>query len=280
VGKKLFITTRQVVFMRENPLRQKLRACELVCGTMIKGVHNPLLVPLLADTGLDFAIVDTEHSAYSYLDVQNFALAARTRNIALLVRPPGSDYHSIAKVLDCGAEGILVPRVETPEEVAGIIAAAKYPPIGKRGYSPSGVTTGFKKDLTMAQKVQQINQEVLILLQIEKSEAVNQIEAIIQPPEIDGVIIGPADLSLSVGVPGDYDNPKLMEAITRVITACRARKIPYGIHLPDVVKLSEWKQQGMTILMYANPFQMIAADTQRFLDAIRGSSSPSPKKKK
>ncbi len=266
--------------MRENPLRQKLRGSELVCGTMIKDVNNPLLVPLLADAGLDFAIVDTEHSAYTHLDVQNFALAAHTRNIALLVRPPGSDYISIARVLDCGAEGILVPRVETPEEVAGIITAAKYPPVGNRGYSPSGVTTGYKKDLTMSQKIERINQEVLILLQIEKDAAVNQIEAILRPPEIDGVIIGPADLSLSMGMPGDYDNPKFVEAITRVIAACKTRKIPCGIHMPDIARLSNWKQQGMTILMYASPFQMITADTQRFLDAIHGSSVQAPKKKK
>ncbi len=265
--------------MRENPLRQKLRAGELVCGTMIKDVNNPLLVPLLADAGLEFAIVDTEHSAYTHLDLQNFALAAQTRNIALLVRPPGGDYLSIAKVLDCGAEGILVPRVETPEEVAGIIAAAKYPPVGNRGYSPSGVTTGYKKDLTMAQKVQQINQETLVLLQIEKTAAVDQIEAILQPNEIDGVIVGPADLSLSMGMPGDYDNLKFVDAIIRVIVACSARNIPCGIHLPDIARLIAWKQQGMTILMYASPFQMIMADTQRFLDATRGSNSLPPKKK-
>ncbi len=269
-GKKLFITTRQVVFMRENPVKGKLRAGELVCGTMIKDVHNPLLVPLLADAGLDFAIVDMEHSTYSYLDVQNFALAAQTRQIALLVRPPGSDYQSIAKLLDCGAEGILVPRVETPEEVAGIIDIVKYPPEGNRGYSPSGVTTGYKNDLTITQKVHQINQEVLILLQIEKSMAVDQIEAILQPPEIDGAVIGPADLSLSLGIPGDYDNPKQVEAIDRVLTACHARKIPCGIHLSDIAKLSVWKQHDMTILMYSNPFQMIAADILRFLGTLRG----------
>lgn len=281
MGKKnYFIISRQVIRMRENPLRLKLRAGELVCGTMIKDVHNPLLVPLLADAGLDFAIVDTEHSAYTHLDVQNFALAAQTRNIALLVRPPGGDYLSIAKVLDCGAEGILVPRVETPEEVAGIIAAAKYPPVGNRGYSPSGVTTGYKKSLTQAQKVQQINQEVLILLQIEKDAAINQIDAILRPPEIDGVIIGPADLSLSMGIPGEYDNPKFVDAITRVIAACKARNIPCGIHLPEIARLSAWKQKGITIIMYASPFQMMVSDIQRFLEAIRGSNSELLKKKK
>ena len=258
------------IFMRDNLLRVKFQAGELVLGTMIKDVYNPLLVSLLADAGLDFAIVDTEHSPYSYRDVQDFALAARSRDITLLARPPGSDYVSITKLLDCGVEGILVPRVETPEEIACIIASVKYPPAGNRGYSPSGVTTGYRKDLSMAQKIQKINKDVLILLQIERIAALTQLENIIKPPEISGVIVGPADLSLSMGIPGEYDNPKFVEAVKRVILACRTRKMPCGIHLPDIAGLASWKQQGMTILMYASPFQMILADIERFLDAIRG----------
>src|SRR5271157_6555418 len=176
--------------MQENQLKRKMVAGETVMGTMIKELQTPLLVPLLASAGLDFAIIDTEHGPFSYSDIQNFVLAAKHSSFTVLVRPPGSDYISIARALDSGAQGLMVPRVETPEEVQQIVGAAKYPPLGNRGYGPGGIVTDFQGGLSQAQKMEVINAETVLILQIEKSEAVDCIEELIAPPAVDGVIIG------------------------------------------------------------------------------------------
>ena len=108
---------------------------------MITEIRNPLLIPLLIDAGFDFAIVDMEHATFTHYELSQFVIAAKRTEFTVLARPWASDYISLAKVWDSGGQGIMVPCVETVEEVRGIIDASKYPPIGQRGYGPRGIIT-------------------------------------------------------------------------------------------------------------------------------------------
>ena len=114
----------------------------------------------------------------------------------------------------------MVPRVETVEEVRGIIDASKYPPIGQRGYGPRGIITDFAH-LSMSEKIDVINANAMIILQIEKRIAIDTISDLITPPEIDGVIIGPNDLSLSLNQPGNFTNDVFNDALQTVVDACQ-----------------------------------------------------------
>jgi 2-dehydro-3-deoxyglucarate aldolase/4-hydroxy-2-oxoheptanedioate aldolase len=255
--------------MHENLLKRKIAAGGPVIGTMIKDIESPLIIPLLASSGLDFAIVDTEHGPFSYADIQDLVLAAKGTNFTVLVRPPGSDYISIARALDNGAQGLMVPRVESPEEVQQIISACKYPPTGNRGYGPGGIITDFQGGASQAEKMDAINAETLLILQIEKGAAIDQIEEMVAPSAVDGVIIGPADLSISLGIPGDFQNPEIVSAIGRVVAACQARGIPSGIHVRDLNLLRQWQEHGMTLLMYATPFDFVQAEAKHAVAVLR-----------
>lgn len=242
--------------MIENPLFQKLASNKPIFGTMLAEIRNPLIIPLLAKTGLDFVIVDMEHGTYEYYDIVQFVLAAKSTSLAVLVRPPGKDGQMISKVLDSGALGVMVPRVETIEEVRTIIDATKYPPIGKRGYGARGIVTDFDANST-AEKITHINQQTMIWLQIESVNAINHITSLINFPEINGVVIGPADLSVSMQVPGQFQDSGLIAACEKVIAACNKQGIKSGIHLRDLNSLKIWHQKGMNILIYTTPFDLI-----------------------
>jgi 2-dehydro-3-deoxyglucarate aldolase/4-hydroxy-2-oxoheptanedioate aldolase len=255
--------------MHENPLKRKIAAGGPIIGTMLKDIQTPLIIPLLANSGLDFAIVDTEHGPFSYADIQDLVLVAKNTDFTVLVRPPGSDYISIARALDNGAQGLMVPRVETPEEVQQIISACKYPPTGNRGYGPGGIITDFQAGASQAEKMETINSETLLILQIENRTAVEQIEEMVAPPAVDGVIIGPADLSVSLGMPGDLQNSEMVAAIDRVVAACQARGIPSGIHVRDLDLLRQWQERGMTLLMYSSPLELIQSELKRSVAILR-----------
>lgn len=242
--------------MFENKLKTKLVAGETVIGTMNDEIHDPLLMPLLNRCGFDFVIHDYEHGTFALNDMVQFAQAAKSTNLTVMARPPGFDYISIAKLWDAGAQGLMVPRVETPEQVHQIIQFSKYPPMGERGYGPRGIITNYES-IQMKEKVNIINQNTLIIIQIEKKLAIENIESIIVPAEIDGVIVGPYDLSLSLGIPEEFTNPLFVKSIEKVIQACKKRGIPSGIHASNMKDLLMWKEKGMRLLMCGSTFKFI-----------------------
>jgi 2-keto-3-deoxy-L-rhamnonate aldolase RhmA len=242
--------------MLQNHLLKKISSNIPIIGTMLAEIRNPLIIPLLEKAGFDFVIVDMEHGTYSFYDVLQFVLAAKSTSLTVLVRTPGKDGQMISKVFDSGALGIMVPRVETVEEVRKIIDMTKYPPIGTRGYGPRGILTDFDS-LSTEEKISLINQETLIWLQIESHNAVQQISSLINFSEINGIVIGPADLSISMAIPGQFKNPLMIETCENVLNACLKKGIPCGIHLRDLDSLKYWKQKGMKILIYTTPFDLL-----------------------
>jgi len=254
--------------MFENKLKAKLVAGQTVIGTMNDEIHEPLLMALLNKCGFDFVIHDFEHGTFALNEMIGFIQAARSSNLTIMARPPGFDYISIAKLWDAGAQGLMVPRIETVEQVNDIIRFSKYPPQGERGYGPRGVITNFEAVKT-AEKIKIINQNTLILLQIEKKVAIENIEKLIAPGEIDGVIIGPYDLSISLGIPEDFTNELYIQSIEKVIAACKKRGIPSGIHVNNVKELLIWKEKGMKILMCGSPFKFIQDQGSEIVKTIR-----------
>ncbi len=255
--------------MFENPLKDKLDAGEHVVGTMVTEIRNPLLVPLLERAGFDFLVVDFEHGTFSHYDLLQFVLAARRSSLTVLARPPGGDYISLAKIWDAGARGILVPRVENPEQVRGIIQASKYPPFGARGYGPRGIVTFMDDSLPADQKIGIINNNSLIFLQVEKKIAVEQIDGLLAPDHINGVIIGPADLSVSLGIPGQFTSDLFCEAVELVLAACNAYQIPMGFHSGDLDLVRYWRSKGASISMYSSPWSLLAGEAKKVVEQLR-----------
>jgi 2-keto-3-deoxy-L-rhamnonate aldolase RhmA len=238
-------------------LKSKLKKGDLLVGTMISEVRNPNVAYMLAQSGFDFFIIDQEHGAYSPETLSNLIAVARGAGIAPIVRIPEIRRETILKPLDSGAAGLLVPQVNTPEQAKEILLHAKYPPAGNRGVALRRAHSLYQK-VTPAEYLKQANEETFIAVQAETPTAIENLEAITSVSGVDAVFVGPFDLSVSLGIPGETNHPQEVEAINRVVEVCRKRRIASGIHLFDLKALKMWVEKGMRFVTYSSDIALLA----------------------
>lgn len=253
--------------MRDNKVRHALKRGELVIGTMIQEVRSPAIAMMLANAGLDFMFIDMEHGPYDIAMVADIIKVARLADIVPLVRVPDGQYHLIARVLDAGAMGTMTPRVETREDVERSVAAMRYPPLGQRGYTSGKGNSDFQS-VSLVEFAQHTNENLLIVMQIERKAAIEHIDDLLSVPGVDVALIGPADLSLSLGAPGPQD-PVVQDAIQAVIDAGKRHGVATGIHLSDMEQLKRWRERGMTMLTCFNDIGFITNGARAAVNALR-----------
>jgi 2-keto-3-deoxy-L-rhamnonate aldolase RhmA len=234
--------------MRTNPVKQALKRGEAVIGTMAMEVKSPGFAQMCAAAGLDFLFIDMEHGTYSLAEAGAMIQMCRQVGVVPLVRVPDLAYHLIARVLDAGAMGVMVPRIETAEQVEAMVSYMRYPPLGVRGSGGSGRAEYGLAGGSAAEMVERLNQHTLAVAQIERKLAIENIESIAAVPGLDVCLIGPVDLSISLGIPGEMDHPLMQEAIAKVVDACTRHGIASGGHL-SADALERWWQRGMRMLM-------------------------------
>jgi 2-keto-3-deoxy-L-rhamnonate aldolase RhmA len=203
---------------------ERLRSGRRLLGTMIT-LPSPEIAEGLARCGFDWLWIDLEHSALSMRDAGALLVACAGRAHGL-VRVPSNDPVRICQVLDLGAEGVIVPQIRTAAEAAAAVAAARYPPEGRRG-AGVGRAQGF--GLRFGEYVRRANSEIAVVLQIEHIDAVEKAESILAVPGVDAALIGPYDLSGSLGLLGQVGHAEVATAMERVRKACEARDVPLGI---------------------------------------------------
>ncbi len=229
-------------------LKQKLKNNELTIGSWIM-MGNPMSVEVMALAGFEWLVIDIEHTSIDLQNAENLIRTIQANGIKALVRVSKNEEVVIKRILDMGADGIIVPMVCSREDAMQAVNYAKYPPIGKRGvglYRASKYGTGFEEYKKW------VNEELVIIAQIEHIDAVNDIDAILEVEGIDGTIIGPYDLSGSMGYPGEFDRDDVKKAVQRVLDRCEAKNIPSGFHVVDTdpAKLQVKIDQGCTFLAY------------------------------
>jgi 2-dehydro-3-deoxyglucarate aldolase/4-hydroxy-2-oxoheptanedioate aldolase len=205
--------------------RKKLDAGQLCLGAGIS-FSDPAVVESLCES-VDFVWIDLEHNPISVEALSAHLIAARAGGTAALVRVPSSDVAWIKRVLDIGAEGIIVPQVRSAEEVRGVAAACRYPPLGNRGYGPRR-PSHYGRD-GGADYIRHANEHLFVAVQIETVDALNELDAIVHVPGLDSVVIGPQDLSGSMGILGQLSNPQLMEAVAKIVRTAREAGLYVGI---------------------------------------------------
>ncbi|MDX9755108.1 MAG: aldolase/citrate lyase family protein [bacterium] len=233
--------------MQNNPMNTQLQQGQSVFGTMIRLVPDPGLVSLLANLGYDFILIDMEHSVFSLETVATLVRVARQQGLTAIVRPPVGEKPYMARLLDAGAQGLMIPMMETRDQAERIRDACFYRPLGLRGCATLLGQTDFINTPAPAQ-AEEANQSTLILAQIESKKGVENAEAILSVEGIEAAIIGPHDLSDSLGIVGQMNHPALIHAIQQVIHACRVMGKPCGIHAGDLEQVQYWSHQGMRIL--------------------------------
>ena len=251
-----------------HPLKEALSKGQVVIGTMIVQVREPAIIQLLAEFGLDYLFIDMEHGPYSIETAADLILTARLAGITPLVRVGETQYHLYSRILDAGAQGIMTPRTETVEQVREIIQYTKYPPVGVRGFSRLAAHVNFS-DINVADYVPYANQNLLNIIQIESRTAVEHIDELISVPGVDGVIVGMDDLSLSLGVPGNTRHALAEEMLERIVAACQARGLPWGLHIPDVERLQTWIKRGMQLVTFSSDIWMLQQVLRRDVKILR-----------
>jgi len=254
--------------MRDNKVRAALKRGEPVIGTMIQEMRSPAIPLLFANAGFDFIFIDMEHGAYDLETVADMIKIARLADIVPLVRVPDGLYHLIARVLDAGAMGVMVPRVETREAVERAVAALRYPPGGKRGCSIGKGNSDYQR-WPLWEFTRHANDNILAVMQIERKAAIDRIDDLLSVPGVDVALIGPNDLTLSLGAPNPQD-PAVQEAIQKVIEAGKRHGVSTGIHLRDVEQLKAWRARGMTMLVCSTDLNFIMSGARAAVSALRG----------
>jgi 2-dehydro-3-deoxyglucarate aldolase/4-hydroxy-2-oxoheptanedioate aldolase len=229
-----------------------------LAGTLLS-MSAPQVAEILADSGFDWVLIDMEHSAISLENVQN-AIQIMGDKILKIVRVPGNDEIWIKRILDTGCDGILVPMVNSAGEARKVVSCSKYPPEGKRSVGLSRAHSfgpGFKK------YVENANRDLVILIQAEHRDAVENIDEILEVDGIDGIFIGPYDLSASMSLTGQLDHPEVRSAIDLIKSKCHARGLPWGIFGMTAEGLVPHAADGGTFLL-------CGVDAAILVDAYQG----------
>ena len=231
-------------------LRKRVLAGECVYGMMIRQARDPGAPAIYAAAGYDFAFIDMEHGNYSMETVADLIRGAKSAGIAPVIRIPHLETHFISRVLDAGAEGIMVPMTSTKDQAEAIVHYSKYTPLGHRGFGSQTGQTDYKP-VKSVEFMKEANEHTLIIAQIETQEAVENIDAILGVEGIDVGLIGPNDLSISLGIPDQMNSETLIKAIDRVVERAKKRKKATGIHIGNIEAIKKWRSKGMTVLAYS-----------------------------
>lgn len=247
---------------------ERLREGKRIVGTMVRLVGVPAVARIAARAGLDFVMLDMEHGPFALQTVEDVAGRARAEGIGCFVRVPELAKGWVSRVLDAGADGVMVPMVSGPEDARALAGWAKYPPVGVRGFGASAGHTGYAPVADQPAWFAECNRRTLAIAQIELASAVDTIDEIAAVDGIDALLIGPNDLAISLGVAGRMDSPLLAEAIGKVAEAARRHGKIFGMHAPEAM-LEPWFAHGLTLAMSLLDTGMLLAGMRAVADRLR-----------
>jgi 2-keto-3-deoxy-L-rhamnonate aldolase RhmA len=241
-------------------LRQRLQQGDVLLGQLLLEFLTPGIGPMLDACELDFVIFDMEHGRCDINLLEQLIASCRGSAIVPMVRVPDLNFAPLSRVLDVGARGVMVPRVETRQETEEIVRRLKYPPQGKRG-----VALGVAHDLYRPAGPEfftQANQETTVIIQLESVKAFENLEAIVSVPGVDVAWVGHYDLTVSMGIPAQFDQPQFLQAMDDLVTACRKHGVAPGFLPPTPESAAHWISKGFRMIS-------LGSDIGVFLDGMR-----------
>ena len=254
--------------MRPNLVKQNLRAGKLQLGTGFGQFRSPEIPKMLAAAGFQWAFLDTEHGGFDLESVQDICRVSVMAGLCPIVRVADLQYSLVARALDCGAQGIIFPRVESPELLEKAVSWTKFPPMGVRGYGLTAVQVDYEP-VSFPEIIAHMNANTMVVLQIETRRALEARKELLSVPGIDAVMIGPADLSISLGVPGQFQDPKMIEAMEAVRDTCLELGIAPGTQTRSLALAKFWKDRGMLFLGCSNDSGMLYERAVELASQIR-----------
>jgi 2-keto-3-deoxy-L-rhamnonate aldolase RhmA len=254
--------------MAKKTIRQRVMAGEQVLGSMIFEFFTPGIAQILKNAGCEYALYDMEHTGMSLETLKTQVAHCRGLGLAPMVRVPRSDYHFLARALDVGAEGVMIPMVESVEQAQAIAQATRYPPKGRRGAAFGFAHDGYERG-NPADKIKWADARNLVIAQIETERGLENVEAIAAVEGIDVLWVGHFDLTNFLGLPGQFDHPTYLKAIKRIVSAGRAHKKGLGFMATDHAWATAYKKHGFNMLAAGTDQGIMMAGVGGILDSVR-----------
>lgn len=235
--------------IKENKLKQKLKLRKVTLGSWIT-IGHPNVAEIMAQSGFEWITIDMEHSSITLDIAQQLIQVIESYDVVPLVRVGEKNPNLIKRVMDAGAYGVILSMVNTKEDAELAVNAVKYPPIGTRGV---GLARAQGYGFNFEEYANAVNNKSIVIVQIEHIDAVDNLKSILSVDGVDGCIIGPYDLSSSLGIPGDFNNPKVISALNKVEKVCLEMNISLGMHVipPDYKIVLETASKGYNFLAFS-----------------------------
>lgn len=258
--------------MRDNLLKKSLRAGGRAFGAMAFEFFSPGLPQICANAGAEFLFYDMEHTGLGFETLKTQLALCRGLDLVPLVRVPRGEYHFIARALDVGALGVMVPMVGTRNEAEAIVTCTRYPPQGRRGAAFGFAHDDYKGGDVVA-KMAALQERTLVIAQIETDEGLSNVEAIAAVAGIDALWIGQFDLTNFLGIPGQFQHPEYLAAVDRVVAACVAHGKAAAILAMDLQWARDYVAKGFRLMAYGIDQTMLQDALRRGLDLLRSAGN-------
>ncbi len=255
--------------MNGEALKAKVRAGGIVYGTMLSAARNPRWATTIAALGLDYVIIDSEHAPRGRSEIADLLAGLRGVDIVPIVRVPIPSSHYVTMALDAGAEGVLAPYCETPDEVREVVGATKWRPL-KGEFVRRAVEQGEFPSEASREYLERRNRNNVCIIGIESVPAMEALEDIVAIEGVDAIFVGPNDLSISLGVPDQYDHPTYEAALRAIIATCQARGVPVLIHHQTVDLSRKWLREGARFVLHCTETRAVHNAFREEFGALRG----------
>lgn len=251
----------------KKSLKERMHKGEFTAGSWITLGHTSV-AEVMSQAGFDWLVVDMEHSAVTLAEAQQLVQVIELTGVVPLIRVNKNDPSLIKQAMDTGAHGVIVPMVNSAQEAQQAVQAVNYPPLGNRGVGLARAQKygfGFEKYKRWSQE------ESVVIVQIEHKDAVNNFEEITSVPGVDGFIVGPYDLSGSLGVPGNFTHPMMINALNDIRKKAKLTKASAGFHVikPDVKEFQRKKAEGYKFLAFSLDTLLLGSSCRQIFSKIK-----------
>lgn len=253
--------------MQANAIKQDILAGKTVAGAMVFEFFSPGMSSILVNAGCRFVLYDMEHSGLGYETLKWLFASCRGLSIEPMVRVPRGEYTWLARALDLGARGVMIPMVESAEQARSIVQACRYPPVGRRGAGFGFAQCDYLAG-DVGQKIQRAHERTMVIAQIETERGLDEVEAIAAVDGIDVLWIGHFDLSNFMGIPAQFDHPRFDAAMRQVAAVARRHGKAAGFMATDAAWVARAREMGYTMLAGGTDSGLMQAGYQALVGHI------------
>jgi 2-keto-3-deoxy-L-rhamnonate aldolase RhmA len=243
--------------MRPNPIKHRLADGGNAYGIMAFEFFTPGLAQICKAAGAEFLLFDMEHSAADVDTMKQQIAYCRGLDLVPLVRVPATQYHFIARLLDAGAMGIMVPMVETAEQAAEIVSCTRYPPHGRRGAAFGVVAHDDYAEAPVRQTIAEAHERTLVICLVETAAGAANVDAIAAVPGVDVVWLGHFDMTNFLGIPAEFEHPRFLEVVYDLVAACRKHGKTPGFLAGDAKWARDYKAKGFRMIAYGTDVTLL-----------------------